>query len=670
MAERVIRTVCPHDCPDQCSILATVSDDGRLLRVAGNPQHSFTAGFLCGKVNRYPERVHSTERLLTPLRRTGPKGSGEFAPVSWEAALEEIAGRWQAIVGRHGGEALLGYAYGGNHGLVARNVVRALFHALGATRMIHGTVCDTTAEAGWAYACGETPGTDPESVERADLILCWGCNPVSTNVHLIPFIDRARRRGAQLVVVDPYQSRTARQADWHLAPRLGTDTALALGLMHVLVREGLQDAGYLARHAVGFDALCAQVLPAYDPERVAALTGLAAADIERLALLYGRAGAPFLRLGTGLSRHRGGGMAVRTVALLPAVVGAWGKPGGGCLMETASAWGFDYDAVRRPDLLPRPVREVNQSHLGRALLTLQDPPILGLFIAGTNPAVSCPDAGAVAAGLSREDLFTVVHDSFLTDTARFADMVLPASTAFEQEDIYRAYGTYYAQYGPQVVPPQGEARSNLAVVQALAPRLGLDDPFFRRSAPELMQALLDGASGPTAAITLAALRQGPVRLADPQTGPERIYFDSEAMAAAGLPALPGLAREPAPPQGFPLRLLTAPGHTLHHTSFAPVAALVRQEGPPCVLLHPADAASRGVEHGDTVALRSEHGRVLLQARVTAGTQPGLVVVEGQRNRAGYAGGGPLNLLTGDDLADMGAGATYQDTWVEVERHGS
>ena len=663
-----VRTVCPHDCPDQCSMIATVSD-GRLVRVDGDPEHPFTRGFLCGKVKRYPERVHSPERLLTPLRRTGARGVGGFVPITWDEALDEVAGRWRDIIAAYGGEALLGYAYSGHMGVVNRNVVRALFHALGASRMNVGTVCDSTCGAGWEYAVGPTPGTDPESITGADLVVCWGANVVTTNVHLVPLIDEARDKGAQLVVIDPYRTRTARRADWHITPRVGTDSALALGVMHVLVRDGLHDAEHIAAHTTGFERLRDEVLPHYPPDRVAAITGVAAADVERLAHLYGRARAPFLRLGMGMSRHSGGGMAVRTIACLPALVGAWGKPGAGALLDTALAWGFDYDAVRRPDLLPRPTREVNHSTLGRSLLEMRDPPIMALFVAANNPAVTCPDQARVLAGLSRADLFTVVHDTFLSDTARFADVVLPACTALETEDLYRSYGTYYVQHGPQLLAPLGESRSNLWLVQELARRLGLADPVFRRGAREHMHALLAGAHGPSAALSVDGLvGAGPVKLPDDSRGPATTYFYSEAMAADGLPPLPGWTPDPEElGEGArrPLRLLTAPGHFQHHTAFAGVAALRRRQGAPMCVLHPVDAEARGIRDGDAVVLFNDRGEVGLHARVSADTLPGVVTVEGQSNRAAYLRGGPLNVLTSDRLADLGAGATYQSTWVDA-----
>ncbi len=670
MVREIRRTVCPHDCPDACSILATVAD-GRLVSVAGDPAHPFTRGFLCGKVTRYQERVHSPERLLRPLRRRGPKGSGDVVPVSWDDALDEIVTRWQEIIRRHGSEALVGYVYSGHQGLVNRNVPRALFHALGASRFLAGTVCDSTAEAGWDYAVGSTPGTDPETIVDSDLILCWGANVVSVNVHLVPFVDEARAKGAKLVVIDPFRTRTARRADWHLQPRIGSDPALALGLMHVIVRDGLHDTAFIAARTVGFERLCEEVLPRYPPERVAAIADVPAEAVERLAHLYGRARAPFLRLGQGMSRNRNGGMAIRAIACLPALVGAWGKPGGGAHMSTASAYEFDVDALRRPDLLRRPTRRINHSTLGRALLELNDPPLAALFVGSNNPAATCPDLGRVIAGLSREDLFTVVHDTFLSDTARYADLVLPACTAFETEDLYRGYGTYYVQYSPRALEPLAESVSNLWLTQELARRLGLTDPVFRRTTREQIAALLAGARGPTATVTLDRLLRGePVKLPYPQTGPAVTYFESAAMAAAGLPALPEWRSdpsEPAPGSPWPLQLLTLPGHAQSHTTFAYAERPRQLAGEARCFLHPADAAARGLTDGDAVALVNGRGYVGLRLKVTSDTRRGVVAVEGQRNRSGYLAGGPLNVLTSDALADMGDGATYQSTWVEVRR---
>lgn len=668
LATQEIRTVCPHDCPDACSIRVTVTD-GIVTSVAGDKEHPFTRGFLCGKVTQYQERVHSPDRLLQPLRRTGAKGNRDFTPISWDDALDEIVARWSTIIAESGPESLVGYVYSAHQGLVNRNISRALFHALGATRFLAGTVCDSTAEAGWDFAVGDTPGTDPETVVDSDLIVCWGANVVSVNVHLVPFIDDAQAKGAQLVVIDPYRTRTARRADWHVKPRIGSDSALALGMMNVIVRDGLQDDSYIAKHSVGFDRLRDEVLPGYAPDRVESITDIPAADIERLAHLYASARAPYLRIGQGMSRNNHGGMAVRTVALLPAVVGAWGKPGGGAMMGTSNAYQFDFDSIRRPDLLPRPTREINHSLLGRSLLELQDPPIRALYVGGNNPAVTCPDQVRTLAGLSRTDLFTVVHDTFLSDTATYADIVLPACTAFETEDIYRGYGTYYVQHGPRVIPPIAESRSNLWVIQELARRLGFDDPIFRRSTRDHIDALLAGARGPTRAVTAERLLSGdPIKIPYPQTGPAVTYFDSPAMAAAGLPSLPEWQPDPDEPPAdstWPLRLLTAPGHHQSHTTFAFVERARRLNGEARCLLHPDDAAARQLEDGAAVAVANGRGFIGLRLRITDDTRPGVVVVEGQRNRADYLAGGSINVLTSDTLADLGGGATYQSTWVDV-----
>ncbi len=656
---RIVRAVCGHDCPDQCSLQVTVGD-GRVLRVAGDPAHPFTDGWLCGKVQNYEERVHSPDRILTPLRRVGPKGEASFSPISWDEALTEIVARWRDVQRRLGSEALVGYAYSGHMGLINRNLPRALFHALGASQFQSGTVCDSAAEAGWTRALGDTPGVDPETVVESDLILCWGANLATTNVHLLPFIERARARGARLVVVDPARTRTARMAEWHLMPRPGTDTALALGLMHVIVRDGLTDLDAVRASSIGLDRLIAETLPAYDPARVAAITGIEAREIERLGRLYATARAPFLRIGMGPSRHAGGATTIWTIALLASLVNSWAKPGGGAHMDSVKIWGWNYGALRRPDLLKRPTRTINHSLLGRALTEYDDPPIAALFIAANNPAVTCPDSARVRTGLAREDLFTVVHDLFLTDTARYADIVLPATTALETDDLYRSYGTYYVQYAARSIDPIGEARSNASLTAELAARLGIDDPVFTRSPREHVAALLAGATGPTGALTVEELLTGnPVKLPWGVRVP-LARFEAED----GL--LPSWS-EPAADPRWPLHLLTGPGHFQAHTAYEGVERLRRREGRPTCLLHPFDAEARGIRAGDEVTIANDRGAVGLWAEVGAGVPSGTVLVTTQRSRAAYRHGGPLNVLVGDGLSDFGAGATYQDTRIDVRR---
>lgn len=675
---RVVRTVCPHDCPDACSILATVAD-GRVIQVGGDPHHPFTRGFLCGKVQCYPERVHSPERLLTPLRRVGPKGEGQFTPITWDDALHEITTRWQDIMARHGGEAIAGYAYSAHQGLVNRNFTQALFHALGATRVNAGTVCDTCNGEAWELTTGTLMGTDPERVAEADLIINWGANLDTTNVHLIPFIDKARRRGARLVVIDVWRTRAARRADCFIPIRVGTDTALALGIAHVLQREGLIDRDYIERLVLGFDRWSEEVVSRYTPETVSAMTGIPAQDVEKLAVAYGQARAPFIRLGQGLSRHLGGGTAVRAIACLPGLTGAWQRPGGGVLLATAGAYNFNFNAVRRPDLQPGVCRTLNMVRFGRALLEWQEPPLMALFIQSNNPAVTCPEQNLVRRGLAREDLFTVVHDTFLSDTARYADLVLPACTAFESEDLYRGYGTYYVQYGAQVLPPQGEAWSNYRLIAELARHLDLSEPVFRRTPQEHMAALLAVDEGPLASISLEDLLDGaPRRIDVPALGHTfdrhfptptgKLQIACPELSARGLPDLPdALPDLESPPTDYSLRLVTAPSHFLHHSNFEGVASLRRREGAPWAGLHPADAERHGIQHGQAVELYNDTGFVGLYAMVTDDVQPGTVVVEGHRPQSHYLSGGPLNSLCSDRYSDLGEGATYQSTWLQI-RH--
>ena len=668
----VIRTVCAHDCPDMCSILAHV-EDGRLVRVEGDPDQPFTAGFVCAKVRREPELVHSVDRVRTPLRRTGPKGAAEFQPVSWAEALDELVGRWQAIRREDGPLAILGYCYSAHQGQLNRWLPMALFHALGTTRLQPGTICDTCADVAWEMTCGPVGGADPEAMVHSDLILSWSADLVTTAVHAWAKTEEARAGGARLVVIDPRRSRTAARADWHVAPRIGTDAALALGLMHVLVRDGLADRDYLARQTVGFDRLERDVLPRFAPERVAGITGLPAADIERLAHLYGRARAPYIRIGFGMSRSSQGGQAVRAVACLPAVVGAYAKRGGGALLATVGGFGFSFDAVRRPSG-PVATRLVNHSRLGQALLELRDPPIRALFVSANNPAVTCPDSAAVRRGLMREDLFTVVHDPFLTDTARYADLVLPATTYLETEDLFRAYGAYYVQFAPQAVPAQGEAWSNLKLAQELGRRLGARDAVFSMTIEELVRTAFVGATGPAAALDPDALRTaGPVKV-DPypdgqrfRTPSGKLEFYSEALAAQGLPPLPDWredAEESALGRRWPLRLLTAPGYFQSHTAFTGNRTLKRREGAPVAVIHPAEAARRGLRADDGVELYNDLGTVGMRLRVSDEVGPGVVLVPGQRP-AGEALSGTINLLCGDRLTDLGEGATYQSTFLDV-----
>jgi anaerobic selenocysteine-containing dehydrogenase len=658
-----------------CSLLAEV-EDGRVLRVKGDPDQPFTAGFACAKVNRDAELVHSPERIRTPLRRIGEKGEGRFTPIPWEEALDEITARWQQIIAESGPLALLGYSYSAHQGQLNRGLLLGLFHALGTSRLIGGTVCDTCCEEAWNLTVGPVGGADPEAVDHSDLIVAWGADLAATNVHFWARAEAARKRGTKIIVIDPRKSRTARAADHHLQIRIGTDAALALGIMHILARDNLVDRDFIAAHTVGFERLAAEVLPRFPPARVAAITGLTAAEIEGFAALYGDARRSFIRLGEGMTRLARGGEALRAVALLPGLTGAYGRRGGGALLLTLASCELNYDAVRKPSG-PAATRLVNHSRLGAALLTMTDPPLRALLIAANNPAVTCPDAGAVRRGLARADLFTVVHDPFLTVTARYADIVLPAATYLETEDLYCAYGTYWMQYGPAAVASQGEAWSNFRLAQELAARMGLADPIFRVPAREAMAELLHGATGAVAALDPQEVFSGrPLRYGGAlvergaqefRTGSGKLEFYSKAWAAHGLSPLPDWQPDPREAEDaarWPLRLLTAPGYFQAHTAYSGVEFLRHREGPPCVVLHPDEAARRGLGNGARVRLFNERGEVGLVLRVSDEVLPGVALVPGQRPD-GETHAGTVNLLVSDRYTDIGDGATYQSTFLEI-----
>ncbi len=663
-----IRTVCAHDCPDMCSILAHV-ENGRVIKIEGDPEQPFTAGFACGKVNRDMGLVHSPERLTTPLRRSGPKGAGAFTPITWDAALDEIVTTWKRVMTESGPTALLGYAYSAHQGQINRGLTNGMFHALGASRLLGGTVCDSCADAAWSVTLGDVGGADPESVRDSDLIVSWSSDLHATNVHFWAALEKRRAAGVKLVVIDPRRTRAAQVADLWLPVRIGTDSALALGVMHILVRDGKADRDYLKTHTLGFDEVEREILPRFTPAATASITGLSVADIETFAAMYGAAKTSFIRIGFGLSRLTDGGQNLRTVALLPGVTGAYGRYGGGALLATAGGFALNYNALRKPSG-PADARVVNHLKLGEALRDLNDPPIRALFIAANNPAVTNPDTAGTRAGLARDDLFTVVHDPFMTETAKFADIILPAATYLETDDFYRAYGTYYMQFGQRVIEPQGQAWSNHRLTQTLAARMGLTDKVFQLSAGDLVRELFNGATGAAAAFDPAVLLDGKaVSIANRDgqrflTPSGKLEFYSDTLAKQGLPPMPDWRPDPAETDPTRLRLLTAPGYFQSHTAFSSNAFLREREGKPHAILHPSDAAARGLTDGQHIRLRNERGQLGLVLRIRDEIQPGVVLVPGQRPDAETVDG-TINMLCADGFTDMGAGATYQSTWLDV-----
>ena len=656
-----------------CSLVAHV-EDGKVVRLQGDPDQPYTAGFACGKVNRDTDNVNSPERLSTPMRRSGPKGSGKFTPITWDEALDEIASKWKAIIRESGPLALLGYAYSAHQGLMNRGLVNGLFHALGSSRLQAGTVCDTCCETAWDVTVGPVGGADPQDVVHSDLMISWGADLAATNVHFWALCeDGKKNRGMKVVVIDPRRTRSAKSADLYLPIRIGTDAALALGVMHILVRDGLANRDYIAAKTLGFDTVERDILPKFPPKRVAEITGLKVEDIETLAAMYGKAKAAMIRLGEGMTRLAAGGQALRAVALLPGVTGHYDVKGGGSLLLTAASCDLNYNAIRKPSG-PATARLVNHLRLGEELLNMTDPPIRALYVSANNPAVTCPEVHKVQKGLSREDLFTVVHDPFMTDTAKYADIVLPAASYLETDDLYRAYGAYWMQWGQQAATPRGQARSNFDVAQALARRMDLTDRVFTLSPQDAARELLSGATGPAGAADHDAIFSGtPINIAHGWDGQPfktpsgRLEFYSEHLARDGVSPVPDWepdAIEVADAAKWPLRLLTAPGYFQAHTAFSGVDFLRQREGKPFCILHPDDARKRGLADGAEVRLFNDRGAIGLVLKVSDEVQPGVVLVPGQRP-SGEAVSGTVNMLCSDRYTDMGEGATYQSTYLDV-----
>jgi anaerobic selenocysteine-containing dehydrogenase len=678
-----VPSVCPHDCPSQCALQVTV-EGSRIIDVVGDPAHPFTQGVICGKVHDYAERVYGVTRVATPLRRVGPKGEGRFEPIGWDEALDEIAHRWRRIIAQWGAEALLPFSYGGTLGLVQNWAGHPLFHALGASRL-ERTICISTAYAGWRATLGAVIGSDAEQMVGSDLIVLWGINASHTHINAMTLVKRARRRGAFVICIDPYRTATARQADWHLMPRPGTDGALALGVMHVLIGEGRVDHDYVKRATLGFTALAHHV-EQYDPERVARITGLAAEDVVALARRYGSTRAAFIRVGIGLSRHDNGGMTCRTIACLPALTGAYADPAGGALLSSGGSFGLRSAALERADLMPAPApRSINMIQLGRAL-TDPDlrPPVKALYVYNANPATVLPNQELVLQGLRREDLFTVVHEQHLTDTTDYADLVLPATTSMEHTDCYKSYGHLYLQLARPVIPPEGEARSNWAVTQALARAMGLGDPHFAKSEDDLIREVLDSGDASVASITLERLaEERAVRLGvgrpylpfvdGAPTPSGKVEFVSETLAREGLPALPTyvpLVEGPehaALRERYPLQCIVPPNRFFLNSSFSQSERMRRRQRGPAVLLNPADAAARGIGAGDPVLVRSARGEARFTAELTEDTRAGVAVVEGIWWSKHQPGGRGVNALTDDRVADMGGGPALHSNLVQVER---
>ncbi|MDR3764552.1 MAG: molybdopterin oxidoreductase family protein [Acidobacteriota bacterium] len=689
---RVVHSVCPHDCPDACSVLVTV-EDGRAVKIAGNPEHPITRGFLCAKVARYLDRVYSPDRVLYPMRRVAPKGTGGFAAfqrISWGEALDELAVHLKQAEEEFGPESILPFSYGGTLGQIhGYGMDHRFFHCLGASQLDR-TICGEAGTEAMVSVNGARLGVDPEDYPFSRYILVWGANIHGTNIHLWPFIEKARRNGARLVVIDPFRTRTAALADWHLAVRPGTDVALALGMMHCILRDGREDCEFLASHATGLDEL-RQKAAEYTPGRAAAITGLRAADVEQLAREYATAHPSVIRLNYGVQRTENGGMSVRAICMLPVLTGAWKERGGGMTLSTSGAFPLNKMLLRRPDLmysaLGRPARALNMNQLGRVLTDpALEPPVKALVVYHSNPAAVCPNHNLVVEGLQRPDLFTAVHEQFLTDTTDYADLVLPAATFLETKELVTSYGHMYLQLADQAIAPLGEAVSNAEFFRRLASRMGLAEECLHDSDDALIDAALDSDHPHLAGITRQRLEQEhslPMAVPRTEDGAFLPFFQgfatpdgkallaSRELAEAGLDPVaefvaPVESRHSEELRQFPLEFVPRKLDHFLNTTFTNLPGHQKMNRRFELQLHPTDAAARGIAEGDRLRVFNSRGAIELKAHLDEATPEG--VVFGSLDWARLSPGGKnVNALTSDRLTDMGRGATFYSTLVEVER---
>ncbi|HDR9184214.1 TPA: molybdopterin oxidoreductase family protein [Burkholderia vietnamiensis] len=687
-ATQIARAVCPHDCPDTCAMRVTV-ENGKAIKVTGDPEHPPTQGVLCTKVSRYADRVHHPDRLTVPLKRIGAKGEGRFAPITWNEAFDEIGRRLGDIAARSP-ESILPYSYAGTMGLVqGEGIAQRFFHKIGASRL-ERTICAAAGAAGLRYTYGGNIGMHLEHFEESELILIWGANPIASSLHFWTRAQEAKRRGARLVAIDPYRSLTAEKCHQHIALKPGTDGAFALGMMNVLITENLLDHDYIARHTVGFEALKARAL-SYPPERVAQICGIDASELIELARRYGATRKASIRLNYGMQRVRGGGNAVRAIASLPGLTGAWRDRAGGLLLSSSEFAPIDHAALLRPDLIPgwphKLPRIINMNAIGDALLHPGDdafgPKVEAVIVYNSNPVAVAPDSSKVAAGFAREDLFTVVLEHFQTDTVDFADIVLPATTQLEHLDIHKSYGHTYVMANLPAIPPVGEARPNTEIFRGIARSMGLDEPALYHSDEEVAQTALRW-DDPTLDSDWNTLKHAgwvKLKLADApfanggfRTPSGKCEFHSARLEQMGLDPVPDYlppyeSAEASPELAarYPLAMISPPARHFLNSTFVNVESLRSTEGEPHLDIHPADAESRGIGDGDMVRIFNDRGSMQAVARVTDRARAGLVVGLSIWWKKLSADGRNANEVTSQALTDLGNSATFYDCLVEVER---
>jgi anaerobic selenocysteine-containing dehydrogenase len=681
---KIIHAACPHDCPDTCAMLVEV-EDGRATKVSGDPDHPPTQGFLCTKVARYLERVYNPDRVLYPMRRTGAKGEGQFERITWDEALNTIAERFRQIAeSSDGPESILPYSYGGTMGIVnSGSMDRRFFNRLGASKLLR-TICSAAGGEALKFTVGAKIGTDMENFHRARLILLWGTNTLSSNIHLWPRIKEALASGARLIGIDPYRNHTHDHCHQLIQVRPGTDAALALAMMNVIVGEGLEDRDYIDRYTLGFDKLRERAAE-FPPARAARICGVTEEEIVGLAREYATTRPAVIRVNYGLQRHAGGGMAVRTIACLPALTGSWRDAGGGVLLSTSGMFAFDEQVLERPDLTPGNPRTINMSRLGEAL-TDTTPPVKAIYVYNSNPAAIAPDQSKVLAGFRREDLFTVVHEQFQTDTADYADILLPATTQLEHRDMVKPYGHYYLVYNEPAIAPLGEAKPNWEVFQLLARRMGFEDECFGDTDEDIIRQALATDYAPLRGITLDQLKQeGWARLNLPETFAPfadgkfltpsgKCEFYCESLEQAGLDPLPAFIPPRESPDSapelaarYPLQLISPPANSFLNSTFSNLASFLKSEREPFIQLNAEDAGSRAINDGDTVRVWNDRGECQLKARITDRVKPGVAVALSIWWNKLSPGHSNVNQLVSQELTDIGAGATFFDNLVEVER---
>ncbi|WP_144527890.1 molybdopterin oxidoreductase family protein [Peribacillus simplex] len=668
----VFPSVCSLDCPDQCGLLLH-KKDGKIIKVQGDPDHPVTKGNICNKVRNMTARLYDPNRLKQPLKRIGPKGEGNFAPISWEEAIDTITSKWKDLIEMHGSESILPYSFYGNMGnLSAEGMDRRFFHKLGAS-MLERSICNAAGSVGYSYTMGGSFGIDPEETIHTKLFIMWGINAVSTNMHQVTLAQQARKNGAKVVVIDVHKNQTGKWADWFIPILPGTDSALALGLMHILYAENLVDQPFLDEYTVGAAELREHVRQ-YDPATVSVITGVPIDDLYELARMYGTTSPSFVRIGNGLQHHDNGGMAVRTIACLPALTGQWMTEGGGAIKGNSGYLTFNTNALRRPDLLHnKATRTINMNQIGQALLEKENP-IRSMFVYGSNPALVAPNANKVQEGLMREDLFTVVHDLFLTETAIFADLVLPATSSYETEDFYNSYWHNYVQIQKPVVEKYGESKSNVELFKLLAAGMGFEEQAFRDSDEDMIRQALDFPDNPhLEGITYDSLSRNQFVKAKMQpmfpgklpTPSGKIELYSERMKQDGyepLPTYTPIIKD----SDLPFLFIPAPNHNFLNSTFSNNAKHISMEKEPKLHMNAADAKTMGISSGDMVKIWNDRGECLLTAAPGENVLPGVLVSQGLWQNTPETKQ-HINSLTPDRLADMGNGAVFFSGRVDLER---